>query len=69
MTMTRSMTGWTYQEVFFIRCSMLGHTLSNMLFFTVGNVPEYVRDGTFDRYRPAAQSVPSVVGARSDLAG
>ncbi|HEY7980707.1 MAG TPA: ABC-2 family transporter protein [Candidatus Eremiobacteraceae bacterium] len=53
VTMTRfpSMNGWTYQEVFFLyTLFMLGHTLSNTLFFTVGNVPEYVRDGTFDRY-------------------
>ena len=51
VTMTRfpSMNGWTYQEVFFLyTLFMLGHTLNNTLFFTVGNVPEYVRDGTFD---------------------
>ncbi len=53
VTMTRfsSMNGWTYQEVFFLyTIFMLGHTLNNTLFFTVGNVPELIREGTFDRY-------------------
>jgi ABC-2 type transport system permease protein len=53
VTMTRfpSMMGWTYQEVFFLyTLFMLGHTLNNTLFFTVGNVPELIREGTFDRY-------------------
>jgi len=53
VTMTRfpSMMGWSYQEVFFLyTLFMLGHTPNNTLFFTVGNVPELIREGTFDRY-------------------
>jgi ABC-2 type transport system permease protein len=29
---------------------MLGHALNNTIFFTVGSVPEFVREGRFDRF-------------------
>jgi hypothetical protein len=32
---------------------MLGHGLHNSFLFTVGSVPEFVREGRFDRFLPA----------------
>ena len=46
-----SMNGWHWQEVFFLYALyMVAHTGNNLLFFTVGNVPDHVRDGDFDRF-------------------
>src|SRR5579871_3228556 len=46
-----SMNGWTFREMFFLYALwMAGHELHNTLFFTVVSVPEYVREGRFDRF-------------------
>ena len=46
-----SMNGWRWQEVFFLYALyMLGHTVNNTFFFTIGNVPEHIREGRFDRF-------------------
>lgn len=46
-----SMNGWRWQEVFFLyTLYMLGHTLNNTFFFTIGNVPDHIHDGDFDRF-------------------
>ncbi len=45
-----SMNGWTFRDMTFLYgLWMLAHALHDTLFFGVGNVPEYVRDGEFDR--------------------
>ncbi|MBC5825639.1 MAG: ABC-2 family transporter protein [Candidatus Eremiobacteraeota bacterium] len=45
-----SMNGWHWQQVFFLYALyMLGHTLNNTFFFTIGEVPDLVREGRFDR--------------------
>jgi viologen exporter family transport system permease protein len=46
-----SMNGWSFREMFFLYALwMLGHETHNVLFFTVISVPEYVREGRFDRF-------------------
>jgi ABC-2 type transport system permease protein len=53
VTMERfpSMNGWNFRDVFFLYALwMCGHELHNALFFTVVSVPEYVREGRFDRF-------------------
>src|SRR5579871_1011238 len=46
-----SMNGWDFREMFFLYALwMTGHELHNTLFFTVVSVPEYVREGRFDRF-------------------
>jgi ABC-2 type transport system permease protein len=53
VTMERfpSMNGWNIRDVFFLYALwMCGHELHNTLFFTVVSVPEYVREGRFDRF-------------------
>ncbi|MBV8067075.1 MAG: ABC-2 family transporter protein [Candidatus Eremiobacteraeota bacterium] len=46
-----SMNGWNFREVFFLYALwMAGHELHNTLFFTVVSVPDYVREGRFDRF-------------------
>jgi ABC-2 type transport system permease protein len=45
------MNGWNFRDVFFLYALwMCGHELHNTLFFTVVSVPEYVREGRFDRF-------------------
>jgi ABC-2 type transport system permease protein len=45
-----SMNGWDFpQMVFLYALWMLGHAVNNTLFLTVGDIPEHVRDGEFDR--------------------
>jgi ABC-2 type transport system permease protein len=45
-----SMNGWNFREMAFLYALwMLGHALNNTLFFTIGDIPEHVRDGEFDR--------------------
>jgi ABC-2 type transport system permease protein len=45
-----SMNGWNFKEMAFLYgLWMVAHALHDTLFFGVGNVPEYVRDGDFDR--------------------
>jgi ABC-2 type transport system permease protein len=46
-----SMNGWSFREMFFLYALwMAGHELHNTLFFTVVSVPDYVREGRFDRF-------------------
>jgi ABC-2 type transport system permease protein len=46
-----SINGWDFrQTAFMYGLWMLGHGLHNTLFFTVGSVPEFVREGRFDRF-------------------
>jgi ABC-2 type transport system permease protein len=46
-----SINGWDFrQTAFMYGLWMLGHGLHNTLFFTVGGVPEFVREGRFDRF-------------------
>ncbi|MGA8576081.1 MAG: ABC-2 family transporter protein [Candidatus Cybelea sp.] len=46
-----SMNGWNFREMFFLYALwMAGHELHNTLFLTVVSVPEYVREGRFDRF-------------------
>lgn len=46
-----SMNGWNFREMFFLYALwMTAHELHNTLFFTVNSVPEYVREGRFDRF-------------------
>ena len=46
-----SMNGWNWGQVFFLyTLYMLGHTLNNTFFYTIGEVPVHVREGRFDRF-------------------
>ena len=64
-----SMNGWDFKQMAFLYALwMLAHELHNTFFFTVVNVPEYVREGRFDRFlvRPLdalfqALTVPSQI--------
>jgi ABC-2 type transport system permease protein len=46
-----SMNGWTFRDMFFLYAMwMCGHELHNALFFNTVSVPEFVREGRFDRF-------------------
>ena len=46
-----SMNGWSFTDMFFLYALwMAGHELHNTLFFNVVSVPDYVREGRFDRF-------------------
>jgi ABC-2 type transport system permease protein len=46
-----SINGWDFKETAFMYgLWMLGHELHNTIFFTVGSVPEFIREGRFDRF-------------------
>ncbi len=46
-----SMNGWDFRQMFFLYALwMTGHELHNVLFFNVVSVPDYVREGRFDRF-------------------
>lgn len=46
-----SMNGWSFREMFFLYALwMTGHELHNVLFFNVVTVPDFVREGRFDRF-------------------
>ena len=46
-----SINGWDFrQTAFMYGLWMLGHALHNTVFFTVGSVPEFIREGRFDRF-------------------
>ena len=46
-----SMNGWSFREMFFLYALwMTGHEFHNTFFFTVVSVPDYVREGRFDRF-------------------
>ena len=45
-----SMNGWNFPQMAFLYSLwMLAHSINNTLFLTVGDVPEHVREGEFDR--------------------
>jgi ABC-2 type transport system permease protein len=45
------MNGWDFRQMAFLYALwMLAHELHNTFFFTVVSVPEYVREGRFDRF-------------------
>ena len=46
-----SMNGWSFREMFFLYALwMCGHELHNVLFFNIVTVPDFVREGRFDRF-------------------
>jgi ABC-2 type transport system permease protein len=46
-----SMNGWDFRQMFFLYALwMTGHELHNTLFFTIVSVPDYIREGRFDRF-------------------
>ena len=46
-----SMNGWDFRQMAFLYALwMMGHEFHNTFFFTVVSVPEYVREGRFDRF-------------------
>jgi ABC-2 type transport system permease protein len=46
-----SMNGWTFREMFLLYALwMTAHELHNAFFFQVVSVPEFVREGQFDRF-------------------
>lgn len=46
-----SMNGWDFRQMFFLYALwMAGHETHNSLFFTIVSVPEYIREGRFDRF-------------------
>ena len=64
-----SMNGWDFKQMAFLYALwMMGHECHNTFFFTIVSVPEYVREGRFDRFlvRPQdtlfqALTVPSQI--------
>ncbi len=46
-----SMNGWDFRQMAFLYALwMMGHEFHNTFFFTIVNVPEFVREGRFDRF-------------------
>jgi ABC-2 type transport system permease protein len=46
-----SINGWNFrQTAFMYGLWFLGHAVHNTFFFSVGNVPEFIREGRFDRF-------------------
>jgi ABC-2 type transport system permease protein len=46
-----SMNGWDFRDMFFLYALwMLAHATNNTFFSTVGDIPDNVRDGEFDRF-------------------
>ncbi|HXP94584.1 MAG TPA: ABC-2 family transporter protein [Candidatus Binatia bacterium] len=46
-----SLGGWDFKETAFLYgLWMLGHAVNNTFFFSIGAVPEFVREGRFDRF-------------------
>jgi ABC-2 type transport system permease protein len=46
-----SMNGWDFRQMFFLYALwMTAHELNNTLFFAVVMVPDYIREGRFDRF-------------------
>lgn len=64
-----SMNGWDFKQMAFLYALwMMGHEFHNAFFYTLVYVPEYVREGRFDRFlvRPLdtlfqALTVPSMI--------
>jgi ABC-2 type transport system permease protein len=50
LTRFPSMNGWTFRDMAFLYgLWMIAHALHNTLFSTVGDIPDHIRDGEFDR--------------------
>jgi ABC-2 type transport system permease protein len=46
-----SMNGWSFRDMAFLYgLWMLGHALNNTFFSAIGDIPEHIRDGEFDRF-------------------
>lgn len=46
-----TMNGWSFRDMAFLYgLWMLGHALNNTFFNAVGDIPEHIRDGEFDRF-------------------
>lgn len=46
-----SMNGWSFRDMAFLYgLWMVGHALNNTLFGAVGDIPEHIREGEFDRF-------------------
>ncbi len=46
-----SINGWNFRDTAFMYgLWFLGHGIHNTFFFTIGNVPEFIREGRFDRF-------------------
>ena len=51
LTQFPSMNGWDFRQMAFLYALwMIGHGLHNTLFFTIGDVPVFIREGRFDRF-------------------
>jgi ABC-2 type transport system permease protein len=51
LTQFPSMNGWDFRQMAFLYgLWMVGHGLHNTLFFTIGDVPVFIREGRFDRF-------------------
>ena len=51
LTQFPSMNGWDFRQMAFLYALwMVGHGLHNTLFFTIGDVPVFIREGRFDRF-------------------
>jgi ABC-2 type transport system permease protein len=51
LTQFPSMNGWDFRQAAFMYALwMLGHALNNTIFFSVATVPEFIREGRFDRF-------------------
>ena len=45
-----SMNGWNFRDMFFLYALwMVAHALHNTFFSSVGEIPDHIRDGEFDR--------------------
>jgi len=46
-----SMNGWSFRDMAFLYgLWMVGHALNNTFFSAIGDIPEHIRDGEFDRF-------------------
>ncbi len=64
LTQFPSMNGWDFRQMALLYALwMLGHALHNTLFFKVGDVPVFIREGNFDRFlvRPLDTLVQTMI--------
>jgi ABC-2 type transport system permease protein len=46
-----SMNGWSFRDMAFLYgLWMVGHALNNTFFSSIGDIPQHIRDGEFDRF-------------------
>ena len=51
LTQFPSMNGWDFRETAFMYgLWMLGNAVHSTFFFTIGSIPEFIREGRFDRF-------------------